>query len=88
MVDNTPIAPRGKLIERVMPLQASDERVRGLKTIPVRGQIATECVGISYGFFSPLEGFMLKADVDAVAEDIRLANGYVWSIPIVLRFVS
>ena len=83
MVDNALSPHGGRLIERVVPLQASDERIRGLKTIPVRGQIATECVGIAYGFFSPLEGFMLKADVDAVVEDMRLANGYVWSIPIV-----
>ena len=83
MVDNTLSPHGGKLTERVMPLQAGDERVRELKTIPVRDQIASECVGISYGFFSPLEGFMLKADVDAVVEDMRLASGYVWSIPIV-----
>jgi len=83
MVDNTLSPHGGKLTERVTPLQAGDQRVRELNAIPVRSQIASECVGISYGFFSPLEGFMLKADVDAVVEDMRLASGYVWSIPIV-----
>ena len=49
----------------------------------VRGQLARECVNLAYGFFSPLEGFMGRADLDSVARDMRLASGYVWSIPIV-----
>ncbi|MFQ5827317.1 MAG: sulfate adenylyltransferase, partial [Dehalococcoidia bacterium] len=56
---------------------------RGLTAIPIRDQIATECVNIAYGFFSPIEGFMCRADVDSVVKDMRLASGYVWSIPIV-----
>ena len=84
MVDNTLSPHGGKIVERVVPSRAvGAERIRGLKAIPVRGQIATECISIAYGFFSPLEGFMLREDVDAVAEDMRLASGYVWSIPIV-----
>ena len=49
-----------------------------------REQIARECVNIAYGFFSPLEGFMGSADVDSVVRSMTLANGYVWSIPLVL----
>ena len=37
--------------------------------LPVREQIARECVNIAYGFFSPLEGFMGRADVDSVARE-------------------
>ncbi len=36
------------------------------------------------GAFSPLEGFLGKADYDAVLEDMRLASGVLWPIPIML----
>jgi sulfate adenylyltransferase len=36
------------------------------------------------GGFSPLTGFMNKADHDSVCERMRLANGTLWSIPILL----
>ena len=36
------------------------------------------------GGFSPLTGFMGKADFDAVCTDMRLANGVVWTMPITL----
>ena len=62
--------------------------IRGLKAVPVRGQIARECVGIAYGFFSPLEGFMSRQDLEAVVEEMRLATGYVWSIPILFDISS
>ncbi len=83
MVDNSLCSPHGGvLVER---LAGPDEvRVAGsLPAVPVRGQIATECLSLAYEFFSPpSRGFMTEADVDAVAKDMRLANGYVWSVPI------
>ena len=36
------------------------------------------------GGFTPLTGFMGRADYESVVSDIRLANGTPWSIPIVL----
>ena len=69
-------------MDRVVPWQAGQEKIRELKAISIRDQIARECVSIAYGFFAPLEGFMLGNDVDAVVSDMKLASGYVWSIPI------
>ena len=54
------------------------------KTLDVRLQMATEIIDIAYGFFRPLEGFMTKADVESVCNNMTLADGKtVWSIPIV-----
>ena len=73
-----------KIVERVIasPSEAR-ERVQGLKQVAVSGRIARECVDIAYGFFTPLEGFMGKADVEAVCEKMALSDGTLWSMPIV-----
>ena len=73
-----------KILERVIvsPSEAR-ERVQGLKQVAVSGRIARECVDIAYGFFTPLEGFMDKADVEAVCEKMALSDGTLWSMPIV-----
>lgn len=39
---------------------------------------------IATGAFSPLEGFMAKADYERVVKEMRLSDGQVWSIPITL----
>ena len=82
-VDNSLSPHGGALIERVSPLSFASD-VAGLPAIEVREQIAHECVNLAYGFFSPLTGFMGNADVDSVADNMRLVSGYVWPIPIVL----
>ena len=71
------------IVERIMEPSEAKAKIGGLTKIEVRSQIANEVIGITYGFFSPLEGFMGKADVDSVCKNMRLANGVVWSIPIV-----
>ena len=86
MTTNNSLSPHGgALVERVRPLTVSTAAaVAGLPAIPIRDQMATECVNIAYGFFSPLTGFMGRADVESVATAMRLGNGLVWPIPIVL----
>jgi sulfate adenylyltransferase len=84
-VDNSRSPHGGVLVERVQPLTSETAAsVAHLPAIEVRDQIARECVNIAYGFFSPLSGFMGSADVESVASDMRLTNGLVWPIPIVM----
>jgi sulfate adenylyltransferase len=68
--------------ERILSTAQAKEKIKGLKKIPIRSQIANEVIGISYGFFSPLEGFMGKADLESVCKKMRLSNGIIWSVPI------
>ena len=84
MVDNSLSPHGGFLVERIADTRDAAEMVWGLPRLPVREQIARECVNIAYGFFSPLEGFMGSADVDSVVRNMTLANGYIWSIPLLL----
>ena len=78
-----------EIIERVIssPIEAK-ERIKGLKKVSVDGRIARECINIAYGFFTPLEGFLGKADTKAICEKMTLANGTLWSIPILFDISS
>jgi len=39
---------------------------------------------LAIGGFSPLKGFMKKADYDGVIDQMHLASGPVWTIPVTL----
>lgn len=83
-VNNTLSPHGGKLVERVLKPEEGKAKARAAKIkLPISGPTANEVVDIAYGFFSPIEGFMGSKDVDSVCRDMRLASGYVWSIPIV-----
>jgi sulfate adenylyltransferase len=73
---------RKPIVERILEPAEAKEKIKNLIKIPIRSQIANEIIGITYGFFSPLDGFMGSADVDSVCKNMRLADGVVWSIPI------
>ncbi|MEW6266519.1 MAG: sulfate adenylyltransferase [Thermodesulfobacteriota bacterium] len=72
-----------EIIERILEPAEAVKKIKGLKQIPIRNQLANEVIDLAYGFFTPLQGFMGKADVDSVCKKMKLANGVVWSIPIV-----
>jgi sulfate adenylyltransferase len=44
----------------------------------------SDLVCIATGVFSPLTGFVGRADYESIVERMRLANGAVWSIPVTL----
>jgi len=71
-----------EIVERILEPKEAIEKIKGLKSIPVREQIAKEIINIGYGFFTPLDGFMGKADLDSVVKTMKLTDGTVWSIPI------
>jgi len=51
-------------------------------TLSPREQFDLEMIAI--GAFSPLSGFLGKADFTRVCKEMRLANGTVWPIPVIL----
>ncbi len=82
------IAPHGgKLINRVLKgdeREAALEKSKNLRRIQLNGISISDLELIAIGACSPLTGFMKKNDYESVVENIRLANGLVWSIPITL----
>lgn len=74
----------GKLVNRVVakpPDQSFLDALPKIKLDPNK-QMDLEQIGV--GTYSPLEGFMGHEDFLSVLTSMRLANGIVWPIPIVL----
>ncbi|MBD2021475.1 sulfate adenylyltransferase [Leptolyngbya sp. FACHB-36] len=82
------IAPHGgQLINRTASSQQRAEFLDKADFLP-RVQLEDRAVSdlelIAIGGFSPLTGFMNQADYDRVVNEMHLANGLPWSIPITL----
>jgi sulfate adenylyltransferase len=75
------------LIDRVLRgemREAVRERAEQMPKIPLDPMGLSDLELIATGALSPLTGFMRKADYDRCVEDLRLANGVVWSVPVTL----
>jgi len=74
-----------EIIERVIESpEEIKKRIQGVPQLDISGRVARECINIAYGFFTPLEGFMKKSDVESVCQKMMLSDGTLWPIPIVL----
>jgi hypothetical protein len=82
------IAPHGgTLITRILEGHEKEERltrVSSLATIPLTYFALSELDNIACGLYSPLTGYMTSEAYESVIEEMRLPNGTVWPIPIVL----
>jgi sulfate adenylyltransferase len=77
----------GKLVDRVLKGAPKEEILAGLKCLPVLTideDTVSDVENIATGVFSPLEGFMGRADFHNVLNDMRLQNDIPWTVPIVL----
>lgn len=76
----------GKLINRILTgshREAAIQRAAFLPKLFLDRWEISDLELIANGAFSPLNGFMKKDDYENVVNNIRLANGTIWSIPIV-----
>ncbi|NMG06837.1 sulfate adenylyltransferase [Brasilonema sp. UFV-L1] len=55
-----------------------------LPRVQLDGRAVSDLQMIAIGGFSPLTGFMNQEDYNRVVDQMRLANGTVWSIPVTL----
>lgn len=60
------------------------ERAASLPSLALDERQISDLEMIAIGAFSPLEGFMTSADYKSVVDDMRLASGLVWTIPVTL----
>lgn len=65
-------------------LQSEKKKAEGLKKIELSPREKGDLIMIGIGGFSPLTGFMTKADWKGVCEKCLLADGTFWPIPVTL----
>ena len=66
------------------PLLASPTQTSFAKQIPMASRELSDLLMLGMGAYTPLDGFMGKADWNGVCKDMRLADGLFWPIPITL----
>jgi sulfate adenylyltransferase len=64
--------------------EALRERASSLPTLRLSARTVSDLELLGNGGFSPLTGFMGRADYDSVVESMRLASGLPWPIPVTL----
>ena len=66
------------------PLLTSPTQTSFAKQIPMASRELSDLLMLGMGAYTPLDGFMDKADWRGVCKDMRLADGLFWPIPITL----
>jgi len=65
-------------------LEAEKTKAAGLKQVPISPRVKGDLIMIGIGGFSPLTGFMTRADWKGVCDDFLLADGTFWPVPVTL----
>jgi sulfate adenylyltransferase len=65
-------------------LDAERARARSLPAVRVSSREKGDLIMLGIGGFTPLEGFMTRADWEGVCDGYRMASGLFWPIPITL----
>ncbi len=60
------------------------ERASGLQRVTLDSRSLSDVELLAVGGYSPLDGFMTRGDYRSVVQDMHLANGVPWSMPITL----
>ena len=83
------IQPHGGGKLKTLLLQGPDlayesRRAQSLPRVPVSSREKGDLIMLGIGGFTPLDGFMMHDDWDAICEGYRMASGTFWPIPITL----
>ncbi len=78
----------GNALKPLMPagesLDAERARAKTLRRVPVSSRERGDLIMLGIGGFTPLDGFMSRADWERVCDGCRTASGLFWPIPITL----
>ncbi|MSR74822.1 MAG: sulfate adenylyltransferase [Planctomycetes bacterium] len=82
------VPPRPALVQLQLhgdALASAQQRAAQLPRLGIDRNMVLDVEKLANGTFSPLTGFMGSADYHSVLNDVRLAAGTPWSIPIILQ---
>ncbi|SHK17458.1 sulfate adenylyltransferase [Desulfatibacillum alkenivorans DSM 16219] len=65
-------------------LEAEKKKAEGLPKLNISSRAKGDLIMMGIGGFSPLDGFMTKADWKGVCENFLMADGTFWPIPVTL----
>ena len=65
-------------------LEAEKTKAAGLKQIEISSRAKGDLIMMGIGGFSPIVGFMTKADWKGVCDDFLMADGTFWPVPVTL----
>src|SRR3954470_20800293 len=77
----------GELVNRIatgVRKEALEKEAKSLFQLTIEDRYGADVEMIANGAFSPLTGFMNKADAEGTIEKMTLSNGLLWGIPILL----
>ena len=77
----------GKLVDLYLPESKADaekELAKDYQSWDLTQRQLCDLDLLMCGAFSPLDGFLGKADYERVCDEMRLANGVLWTMPITL----
>ncbi|MEM1367727.1 MAG: sulfate adenylyltransferase, partial [Cyanobacteria bacterium P01_H01_bin.15] len=77
----------GHFVQRVAAPAERDEfldKAESLSRVQLDKRAVSDLEMIAIGGFSPLNGFMEQADYESVVDNMRLASGAPWSVPVTL----
>ena len=87
-VNTDTIAPHGgTLINRLATEEKKADflsKADSLPRVQLDKRATSDLVMIAIGGFSPINGFMEEADYKGVVDNMRMADGTVWSVPVTL----
>lgn len=69
-------------------LEAEKTKAAGLKKVSISPRVKGDLIMIGNGGFSPLTGFMTKADWKGVCENFLMADGTFWPVPVCLDITA
>lgn len=69
-------------------LESEKTKAAGLKKVSISPRVKGDLIMIGNGGFSPLTGFMTKADWKGVCENFLMADGTFWPVPVCLDITA
>src|SRR5262245_14672080 len=80
------VKPKALKLPLVDGLELADAKARAarLPRLSISSRETSDLIMLGIGAFTPLDGFMGKADWQRVCDELRLSDGTFWPIPITL----